>query len=96
MAIERDFNLHAANKVTLLEALGFAVLHINDRFQATAIHLAVGPLIERQGAAQHFGVVHHRQETAAKVAQHAPVETILGRGITGKRWRTEVTYGDAG
>ena len=96
VAVERHLNLHAAYQVALLKSPGLTVLHVNNGFQATAVHLAVGPFIQRQGAAQHVGIIHHRQKPAAEVAQHAPVKTVLCRGIAGQRRRTQVTHGDAG
>ncbi|MNR14205.1 hypothetical protein D3C85_1306670 [compost metagenome] len=72
------------------------MLHVNDGLQTTAVHLTVGPFVQRQGAAQHVGVIHHRQESAAEVTQHTPVKTVLRGRIAGQRRGAQVTDDDTG
>ncbi|MNV85454.1 hypothetical protein D3C71_1794180 [compost metagenome] len=83
MTVQRHLNLHTAYQIALLKALGFTVFHVDDGLQATTVHFAVGPFVQRQGATQYVSIIHHRQESAAEVTQHTPVETVLRRWITG-------------
>ncbi len=96
VTVEGDFNLHATHQMALCKALCRAVIHVEDGFQTPTIHLAVGPFIQRQGAAQDFSVVHQGKKTAAQMAQHPPVKAVLGRGVARQRWCAEVTHRDAG
>ena len=96
VTVEGDFDLHAAHQMALRKALCCAVLHVEDGFQTPTIHLAVGPFIQRQGAAQDLRVIHQGKKTAAQMAQHPPVKTVLGGGIARQRWCAEVTHCDAG
>ncbi len=44
--------------------------NLGDSLQSTSVHFVIRPVIQRQRAAQHFGVIHHPQKTAAQMAQY--------------------------
>ncbi|MNF96734.1 hypothetical protein D3C84_795310 [compost metagenome] len=96
IGVQGDFDIHAAQQEAFFETLDQVVTHLDDRRQPTSVQLAASPVVQRQGAAQHFGVVEHRQEVRAQVAEHAPVKTIAVRRVARQGRRAQVAHPQAG
>ena len=60
VTVQRHLNIHATQQKASFKTLYQAVLNVDNRLQTTAVHLAFGPVVQRQRAAQNFGVIHHR------------------------------------